>query len=392
MNRIKKGVIYLLALAMAMSFLPMLSASAVTVDDFTDIDADHWAYVYVDDVVSRGLFLGTSETTFSPSDPMTRAMFITVLARYAEAETDNNAVTQFSDVPPGQYYTGAVAWGVENEIVTGKSDTIYGTDDPVTREEMVTLIIRFVDSVEITLPQDFELIEFTDAEHISAYATESIERAVKAGVIFGYDDGSVMPRGTSTRAEVATVISRLVSIIAEIGDPEVPQEELPEEIDDPTPPGSDTPPGPGGPTAEELAAYIALREALLDGFSRTTVSDMDVDIGTGTNYVVTVTNNKGPGATLGDFITGAGAALADVIINGATAYNIDLISVVVSIVGEAPRAPLSATDVPAWIALANELRPRPISDAEGMTLAFNFTHNGLPTVWTRTYTCRIITP
>ena len=391
MKKIRKGLGFFLAIAIALSMLPILSSLAVSVDDFIDIAPNHWAYSYVDDVVNRGLFIGTSETTFSPSAPMTRAMFITVMARYAEAGADNNVETPFTDVPAGLYYTGAVAWGVENEIVTGKSSTSYAPNDPVTREEMVTLIMRYIDSVNITLPQEFEWHDFTDSDQISPYADEYIEQAVKAGVILGYEDGSVRPGGTSTRAEVATVWSRLIGIIISIGESEVPLEEQPDEtppVVTPTTPGGDS-----GPTAEELEAYIALREALLDGFSRTTVKDMDVQIGTGTNYIITVTNNKVTGATLGDFITGAGVALANVIATGADAFDISLISVDVEIVGEtAVRPPLSATDIPAWVALAEELRPRPISDADGMRLTFNFTHGNNATLRSRTYTCRIVNP
>lgn len=77
--------------------------------------------------------VGTSDTTFAPEETITRAMFVTILARYAKAETDNNAETAFADVPAGQYYTGAVAWAAANGIVNGTSAVTFAPNDPVTR-------------------------------------------------------------------------------------------------------------------------------------------------------------------------------------------------------------------------------------------------------------------
>ena len=113
------------------------AAAVSALGAFTDINPGHWSYNYVNTVVSRGLFLGTSETTFSPNGVMTRGMFVTVLARLSNATLDNNQQTRFTDVPSGQFFTGAVAWGTANGIIHGRTETSFAPNEPITREDMV---------------------------------------------------------------------------------------------------------------------------------------------------------------------------------------------------------------------------------------------------------------
>ncbi|MCC8123647.1 MAG: InlB B-repeat-containing protein, partial [Oscillospiraceae bacterium] len=207
--------------SLILSLLP-LSAAAVSATDFEDITTEHWAYEYVEDVTSHGWFLGTSASTFSPDSLMTRGMFVTALVRYGNATLDNNAETAFTDVPAGQYYTGAVAWGVSRGLISGQLDSVFGTHDPITREDMVLIVIRMVDYLEINLPYDVEWKDFTDTALISDYAESALSRSIRSGIILGYEDGSVRPQGASTRAEVAAVLSRIRDMIGEINDADTP--------------------------------------------------------------------------------------------------------------------------------------------------------------------------
>lgn len=94
--RKKRILSLLMTLVLMTSLLP--HAAAVSVRNFTDVSEDSWYYEYVDFVTDRGYFAGTSETTFSPDVTMTRAMFVTVLARLDNADIDNS-VSAFVDVP-----------------------------------------------------------------------------------------------------------------------------------------------------------------------------------------------------------------------------------------------------------------------------------------------------
>lgn len=128
----KRALSLLLVLVMLLGVLP---AGAAAAEVYQDVPSGHWASDYIARVAEQGLMVGTSDTTFAPEETITRAMFVTILARYAKAETDNNAETAFADVPAGQYYTGAVAWAAANGIVNGTSAVTFAPNDPVTREQ-----------------------------------------------------------------------------------------------------------------------------------------------------------------------------------------------------------------------------------------------------------------
>ena len=110
----KRALSLLLVLVMLLGVLP---AGAAAAEVYQDVPSGHWASDYIARVAEQGLMVGTSDTTFAPEETITRAMFVTILARYAKAETDNNAETAFTDVPAGQYYTGAVAWAAALSLI-----------------------------------------------------------------------------------------------------------------------------------------------------------------------------------------------------------------------------------------------------------------------------------
>ena len=219
--KIKNGglrtLCFSLALLLAMSVYPV-NAIALKAVDFSDIDAGHWAYESIDLVLSKGYFKGTGPTIFAPEDTMTRAMFITVLSRYAKVKVNIGAKTQFTDVEIGRYYTGPVAWGVQREMIYGMSETIFGPHEPVSREDLVVMVVRMAEFYGKELPMDNEWIDFADEEDICEYAQSNVRTAVQAGIITGYADGTLRPHQSSTRAEVAVVISRIINLIGEVDD------------------------------------------------------------------------------------------------------------------------------------------------------------------------------
>ena len=127
----KKKVLSLLLSAVMILSLAV-PVSAVSVNSFSDVSPDSWYYESVSYVAERDYMNGTSGTTFSPDDNMTRAMFATVISRVAGAEVDNSVQTDYTDVPAGMWYTGAVQWGTENDLITGYGNGLFGTDDSIT--------------------------------------------------------------------------------------------------------------------------------------------------------------------------------------------------------------------------------------------------------------------
>lgn len=145
----KRALALVLVLVLLAGLLPAgaLASGAA----YTDVPEDYWAAPYIQRVTEEGLMKGTSSTTFSPLEVTTRGMFVTILARFAKAEVDNDALTRFDDVPTGMYYTGAVAWASELGIVNGVSDTEFAPDVPVTREQMAALLFRGIEGPGLCL-------------------------------------------------------------------------------------------------------------------------------------------------------------------------------------------------------------------------------------------------
>ena len=211
----KRLLSFLLTGCMVASLTPTAFAASAT--DFTDVGATEWYYSPVDYVVKQGYFAGTSATTFSPAASMTRGMFVTVLARFDGAEVDNTKTTTFADVAAGEWYTGAVAWAVENGLVSGMSESSFAPNQSVTRQQMAAILAKYIayykEKNGTTLAENGSVKTFTDAAQIDAYAKDAVALCCGYGIISGYPDGSFGPTGTSTRAQVASVIQRLQKLL-----------------------------------------------------------------------------------------------------------------------------------------------------------------------------------
>ena len=180
----------------------------VKVSSFEDI-AGHWAKDSINYVVSKGYFNGKTETKFAPQDTMTRAMLVTVLWRLAgEPQAQDSFL--FSDVASDKYYTGAIAWASANGIVGGYSDGRFGVNDDITREQLAAMLMRYATwsgGEQVDVPNVL-LTRFSDTGIISSYAKDAIKWAYSVGLINGRTDTTLAPKGTATRAEVATIIQR----------------------------------------------------------------------------------------------------------------------------------------------------------------------------------------
>ena len=174
---------------------------------FTDVKEDNWFYDAVKYAVQNELFNGTSATTFSPNTDMTRAMLVTVLYRLEGMPAVSGANT-FTDVKDGQWYTDAVIWASSNGIVGGYGNDLFGTDDPITREQMATMLLRYAEYKNYDTAKANDLAGFTDSGSIASYALDAMKWANAEGLIRGRTSTTLAPAGTATRAEVATILMR----------------------------------------------------------------------------------------------------------------------------------------------------------------------------------------
>lgn len=175
---------------------------------FTDVSTSDWFYSDVMFVYENGLFSGTDSRSFSPNASMTRAMLVTVLYRL-EGEPAGTGSSSFSDVCSGSYYEKAVAWATANGIVTGTGSTSFSPDAKVTREQLAAILYRYAQYRKLDTDASAKLNSFTDADSVSAYASEALGWAVSEGLINGAS-GKLMPKGDATRAQVAAILHRFV--------------------------------------------------------------------------------------------------------------------------------------------------------------------------------------
>lgn len=175
--------------------------------DFMDI-GNHWAKEYINRTADRGLFKGTTDTLFSPDLEMTRGMFVTVLGRLSNERS--TFFEKFNDVNKDAYYANYVTWAEKNGIVKGYDDGSFRPDQNINREEMAAMIYRYIEYKDIAI-NDKPMISFSDINEISDWATTSVERLQRAEIINGKRDNKYMPFDFTTRAEVATVLDRLIS-------------------------------------------------------------------------------------------------------------------------------------------------------------------------------------
>ncbi len=177
----------------------------------------HWALDEVDFTAAREIFNGIGDDNFGPNNSMTRSMFVTVLWRMSgkPSVTDTSKVKSFTDVDSSAWYADAVAWGSANGIVNGVSDSEFSPNSLVTREQMCTLLSRFLKYEDISLNTTAEAAKFTDNAQISSWAADSVALCQQAGLITGYPDGSFKPKGNAARAENAAVFERMIKTVLE---------------------------------------------------------------------------------------------------------------------------------------------------------------------------------
>lgn len=184
---------------------------------FSDVPQDAWYAEAANWCKENGIMAGTSDTTFSPDGIMTRAMLATVL--YRIAESPDAGMSNFTDVTAGSWYANAVSWAAETGIVTGYGNGLFGTNDPVTREQMAAILWRYADSPEA------EAAPFTDADQIASYARPAVDWARFNNIMSGVAAGRFDPKGNVTRAQVATILYRYLNL--EDTEPEQPVTEPP---------------------------------------------------------------------------------------------------------------------------------------------------------------------
>ena len=172
---------------------------------FTDVSENAWYYNAVKYIYENGMMQGISDTEFAPNLSMNRAMIVTVLHRL-ENTPETTITNQFLDVESNQWYTEAVQWAFENDIVNGYSSDKFAPMDNVTREQLAVILYNYTNYKGGNTDIVDDLTAFKDADDISDWSKNAISWAVGSGLLSGKGNGILDPKGTATRAEVTQIL------------------------------------------------------------------------------------------------------------------------------------------------------------------------------------------
>lgn len=172
---------------------------------FSDIDGYAWAKEAITALSQKGIVNGVSSDKFAPESLVTREQFIKLLT--SALGLSGTATDRFSDVSPDAWYAPYVGAAVENNLVSGISETEFGIGKYITRQDIMTILFRTLDNPEAAEPA------FADNADIADYAYEAVGTLSKLKIVNGYSDNTVRPRNTCTRAEAAVIIHNYMNTV-----------------------------------------------------------------------------------------------------------------------------------------------------------------------------------
>lgn len=184
---------------------------------FVDI-LGNWAKADIELMASLHLLKGINETSYAPSNDMTRAEFVTLLARVLGLELVEG-VSSFEDVDANIWYAPYVEAAYKAGVINGVSETKFAPTDKITREQMATIIMRAYNQLtnsDYTERATSDEVRFADEAQIALYAYKAVMVANDLGIITGVTKTTFVPKANATRAEAAVMIKRLLEAIGRI--------------------------------------------------------------------------------------------------------------------------------------------------------------------------------
>lgn len=211
-------LVMLLAMVLLLGAVP-----AAAFAGFADVPADAWYAPAVQTCAEQGLFQGTTPTTFSPDLSMTRGMFVTVLGRMENIDPTQADASGFLDVPEDAYYAGYVGWAARSGIVAGVSDSVFEPERSISRQEICTIVHRYLVWKDVFL-QTEPSAQFADDAQIAEWAKESVYVCRSAGIVSGVGDNHFAPNVAARRCEAAQIFKNLLAVLEDAPEPQPPVE------------------------------------------------------------------------------------------------------------------------------------------------------------------------
>ncbi|MBQ9986346.1 MAG: S-layer homology domain-containing protein [Oscillospiraceae bacterium] len=181
---------------------------------FIDLGAHAWAADAINALADEGIIKGTSENTFSPAANITRADFALLLVRAFKLESENEE--NFADVAASDYFAPELAIARNTGIVNGIGDNRYAPRNTITRQDMMTIVYRALNSLPLegkVAPEATDEVSYPDFDKVADYARDAVSFLVSEGLVNG-KGGKIAPTDNTTRAEVAVLIKRILDYTA----------------------------------------------------------------------------------------------------------------------------------------------------------------------------------
>lgn len=204
----RKGILGLfIAVTLTVGTMEM-SVSAKNADDFGDVKPEYWYYDVVKDVAEKELMTGMNDSYFGASELLAKSHVACVLYRM-DGKPQTEYQSLYPDVADRQFYSEAVTWANQINVITGYENGKFGPADNITREQLVTIMYRYAELKGKDVSEKASLDSYADGINVSPFATEAMKWAIATGVIKGEgDSGLLNPQGNVSRAVCATIISR----------------------------------------------------------------------------------------------------------------------------------------------------------------------------------------
>ncbi|MBR3639235.1 MAG: S-layer homology domain-containing protein, partial [Clostridia bacterium] len=213
-----KKIITVISVCLAIAMIIPLAVCAAESGGlpFRDVPRTSWFCDAVRSVYDAGAMKGIASDVFGPDEPMTRAQFVTIIARISGDEyVGLSGEATFRDTEKNEYYSDALGWAVKNGLINGYPDNSFKPDAPILRQEFAAVFARFLSHGKIEITSDDAAPAFRDSSSFPGYAKESIETLRKTGLVKGDSAGNYNPEDNMTRAEIAQVIARFLEKTAE---------------------------------------------------------------------------------------------------------------------------------------------------------------------------------
>lgn len=193
-RRLSRLILVVFVLTAVFTAGPATTSSAA----LNDIQG-HWAAATIQKMVDQGVVTGMPDGSFKPDSAITRAEFATLVVKAFELGSKSGQV--FNDTAK-HWAKDYIATANAHGILNGYSATEFGSDDPITREQMAVMIVK-----ADKLPSSATALSFSDRDKVSAWAKDAVATANANQLIKGFPDGSFQPQAGATRAQAAVVIS-----------------------------------------------------------------------------------------------------------------------------------------------------------------------------------------